>query len=168
MPHWHLSLQSGSDGVLTRMKRGYTTKNFFSLIKIARAHYPLFSFTTDIITGFPGETEKEFNETFLFVKKVGFTKVHVFPYSKRPNTMAEQLKEQVQDKIKKERVKRLIRLSESIAKKYESKLKGKIRPVLFEQKKDGYWIGFTPEYTRARYRSDKNLKNKIIKIKIDP
>lgn len=166
MPHWHLSLQSGSDSVLKRMNRGYTTKQYFAVVKKLRSKYPLFSFTTDIIVGFPGETEKEFEETLSFVKKVGFAKVHAFPYSKRPNTPAEKIP-QIHDKTKTERVKRLIKISESVAKKYAAKLKGKIRPVLFEQKKNGYWLGFAPEYVLAKYRSKTNLKNQIKKIKMN-
>ncbi|MCX6782126.1 MAG: tRNA (N(6)-L-threonylcarbamoyladenosine(37)-C(2))-methylthiotransferase MtaB [Candidatus Magasanikbacteria bacterium] len=167
MPHWHLSLQSGSDSILKRMNRGYTTGHYLKIVNKLRKQYPLFSFTTDIIVGFPGETDKEFDETMAYVKVIGFSKVHVFPYSKRPNTPAGAMT-QVHDKTKTERVKRLIKLSGVVARKYASKLKGKIRPVLFEQKKNGYWIGYSPEYILAKYRSNANLKNQINEIKIIP
>jgi threonylcarbamoyladenosine tRNA methylthiotransferase MtaB len=166
LPHWHLSLQSGSDTVLARMNRGYTTKKYFDIIKKIRKINPLFSFTTDIIVGFPGETEKEFKETLAFVKKIGFAKVHVFPYSPRPNTPAALSKNPVQDKIKTERVARLIKLSNEAGKKYADKFVGKTRAVLFEHKKNGNWLGYTPEYLPVKYKSGRNLKNKIVDIKL--
>lgn len=167
MPHWHLSLQSGSDAVLKRMNRGYTIKQYFAVVKKMRSKYPLFSFTTDIIVGFPGETNDEFAQTLSFINKIGFVKVHAFPYSKRPNTLAEKMT-QVHDKIKTERVKRLIKFADRVAIKYTAKLKGKIRPVLFERKRDGYWIGFAPEYIQVKYRSKRNLKNIVQEVKVDP
>lgn len=166
LPHWHLSLQSGSDTVLARMNRGYTTKKYLDIIKKLRKINPLFSLTTDIIVGFPGETEKEFKETLVFVKKVGFTKVHVFPYSPRPNTPAALSKNPVQDKIKTERVARLIKLVSEVGKKFANKFVGKTRAALFEHKKNGNWLGYIPEYLPVKYKSGKNLKNKIVDIKL--
>jgi threonylcarbamoyladenosine tRNA methylthiotransferase MtaB len=166
LPHWHLSLQSGSDTVLARMNRGYTTKKYLDIIKKLRKINPLFSLTTDIIVGFPGETEKEFEETLAFVKKVDFAKVHVFPYSPRPNTPAALSKNPVQDKIKTERVARLIKLADEVGKKFANKFVGKTRAVLFEHKKNGNWLGYTPEYLPVKYKSGKNLKNKIVDIKL--
>jgi threonylcarbamoyladenosine tRNA methylthiotransferase MtaB len=168
MPHWHLSLQSGSDTVLTRMNRGYSTKHYLDIIKKLRKVNPLFSITTDIIVGFPGETENEFKETLAFVKKVGFTKVHVFPYSPRPNTPAVLSKKFVQDKIKTERVTQLLKLSDRVGKTFAKKFIGKTRDVLFEHKKNGQWLGYTPEYLSVQYKSDKNLNNKIINLELKP
>lgn len=168
MPHWHLSLQSGSDVILKRMRRGYTARQYTNIVSKMRHLNPLFSFTTDIIVGFPGETENDFTQTMNFVKKIGFSKVHVFPYSKRPDTPAFAMCNQVQDKIKTERVKKLILLSEAVGKEYRAKLKGKVRPILFESQKNGFWYGFSPEYVRSKCKSVKNLKNTILETKINP
>ncbi|PIT88020.1 MAG: tRNA (N(6)-L-threonylcarbamoyladenosine(37)-C(2))-methylthiotransferase MtaB [Candidatus Magasanikbacteria bacterium CG10_big_fil_rev_8_21_14_0_10_36_32] len=166
MPHWHLSLQSGSDSTLKRMNRGYNTKQYSKIIEKIRKINPLFSFTTDIIVGFPGETDKEFNETCAFVKKIGFTKIHIFPYSIRPNTLAETMKNHLQDKIKTERVKILTDLAQKTADEYRKKIIGLKRPILFEQKIANRWYGYSPEYLRVGYCSVKNLKNQIKIIKI--
>ncbi len=162
LPHMHLSLQSGSDAVLHNMRRGYTTAQYFDIVQRTRALYPLFSFTTDIIVGFPGETEKNFLETCAFVKQCQFAKVHVFPFSPRPGTVAANMKPAVQDKIKTERVKKLIRLANTVGKKYFNKFIGMTRPVLFESRRGDFWYGYTPEYIRAKQRTTKDLNNKII------
>lgn len=165
LPHWHLSLQSGSDKILKAMNRGYDTKKYLEIVKKIRTRNPLFSFTTDIIAGFPDETKKDFQETCDFVKKIGFAKIHVFPYSPRPGTLAAAMK-QIQDKIKNERTKKLIKISEQIGKKFTNKFKGKKRSVLFEQKKNGYWLGYTPEYLPFKYQTKENLKNVILEVKL--
>jgi len=166
LPHWHLSLQSGSNTVLKRMNRNYTAKKYLDIIKKLRSVYSLFSFTTDIIVGFPGETETEFKETCEFVKQAEFAKVHIFPFSARPGTLAATMKEQVQDKIKTARAKKLTKIADDVAKKYADQFKGLTRPVLIEQKttKD-WWEGYTPEYLRARIKSDENLENRIVNFK---
>ncbi len=166
LPHWHLSLQSGSDGVLKLMRRGYTSKQYLQIVQEVRNLIPNFSFTTDIIVGFPGETENDFEETLDFVKKVGFTKVHVFPFSPRPGTLAQKLKPVVQDKMKTQRVKILSSLARKIANDFASNFYGQKKEVLFEQKKSGFWYGYTPEYFKIKLRSAKNLHNKIVTVKI--
>jgi len=166
LPHFHLSLQSGSNKILKTMGRGYTTEKYFKIIKKARKKNQLFSFTTDIIVGFPGESQEDFFQTCEFVKKCEFTKVHIFPYSRRPGTPAATMLNQVQDSIKKERIKKLTKIVEEIAKKFAQKFIGIERPVLFENKKNKYWEGFTPEYVRVMNKSKENLQNKIKKIKI--
>ena len=123
-----------------------------------------FSFTTDIIVGFPGETENEFKETCSFVKKNQFARVHIFPYSVRPNTKAALNKNFVQDKIKTERAKKLSAIAEDTGKQFANKFVGKKCEVLFENKKNGQWLGYTPEYLPVQYKSDDDLKNKIEKI----
>jgi len=166
LPHWHLSLQSGSNTVLKRMNRNYTAKKYFAIVKKLRTNYPLFSFTTDIIVGFPEETEKEFLETCDFVKKVGFSKVHIFPFSPRPSTMAANMK-QIDVKIKKERCKRLKIITGNATTDYTKQFVGLTRPVLFE-KKNGreHYEGYTPEYLKIKIKTDTNLVNKIKKIKL--
>jgi len=166
LPHWHLSLQSGSDKILKGMARGYTQDQYFEIIKKLRDKNPLFSFTTDIIVGFPEETEEDFKQTVEFVKKCEFTKVHVFPYSKRPGTVACEIENQVQDSIKKERVKELIKIADQTGEKFKKKFISLERPVLFESKKDGFWTGFTPEYIRVRLKSNNNLENQIKNIEL--
>ena len=180
LPHWHLSLQSGSDEVLKNMRRGYTTKQYGAIVKKLRALNPLFSLTTDIIVGFPGETDQQFQETCAFVRKIEFTKVHVFPFSSRPGTAAEKMPDQVQDKIKKERVKKLLAIANQTSKKFISKFIGLTRPVLFENNPDtksaragglvrgkkNLWKGYSPEYFVVEIKSAKNLANKIKPVKI--
>jgi len=166
MPHWHLSLQSGSDEVLHLMHRRYTTKQYSAIVEKMRALYPNFSFTTDIIVGFPGETEKNFQETLNFIKKIKFTKIHVFPFSPRPGTLAEKMKPQIQDKIKTERVKKLCLEAKHTAQTFITRFFNQNKEVLFEQKKSGYFFGYTPEYLRIKLKSAKNLHNKIIATKI--
>lgn len=167
MPHWHLSLQSGSDTVLQRMHRGYTTEQYATIIEKIKKRYALFSFTTDIIVGFPGETEKEFLETDNFVKEIKFSRVHIFPFSPRPNTDAYRMKNIVQDKIKKERCAKLKNKANKVAKKYSSNFIGQTQPVLFENKHGNIWEGYTPEYLRVIEKTNKNLHNKIVKIKLN-
>jgi threonylcarbamoyladenosine tRNA methylthiotransferase MtaB len=149
------------------MNRNYTAKKYLEIINKLRAVYPLFSFTTDIIVGFPGETEKEFKQTCDFVKQASFTKVHIFPFSPRPDTPAAKMPNQVQDKIKTARAKKLATVANLVAKKYAKQFKGLTRPVLIEQKttKD-WWGGYTPEYLRAKIKSDNDLTNKIVEIKL--
>ncbi len=166
LPHWHLSLQSGSDNVLHLMRRGYTAKQYAAIVDKMRALYPHFSFTTDIIVGFPGETEQNFLETLDFVKKIKFAKVHIFPFSPRPNTPAEKMKPPVQDKIKTERVKTLYIQARQVAQTFATKFFGQKKKVLFEQKKSGYWYGYSPEYLKVKLKSAKNLHNKILPVKI--
>lgn len=174
MPHWHLSLQSGSNAVLKRMMRGYTTEKYLKIIKKLRVQNPLFSFTTDIIVGFPGETEKEFQETYKAVQRIEFSKVHFFPYSPRPGTSAAAMKNQIQDKIKTKRIKKLFIISKKTTDKFRKNFVGLSRKILFEQKKpqaktiDGatYWFGYSPEYLPVKYYSNKNLEKQIVTIKM--
>lgn len=166
LPHWHLSLQSGADTVLARMNRRYTIKKYLAVVQKLRRQNPLFSLTTDIIVGFPGETEREFQETLGFIEKIGFAKIHIFPYSRRPATVADKMTGQVQDRIKTERAKILRRLSKKITNTYAKKFIGLTRPVLFEQKKSGGWFGYTPEYLPIKYNKQENLRNKIKNIKL--
>lgn len=166
MPHWHLSLQSGADNVLKNMRREYTTKKYSQIIKKIRSINPLFSFTTDIIVGFPGESEKDFKKTCDFVELIKFAKVHVFPFSPRPNTKATKIKNIVPDKIKTERAKKLRQICTITAHEYAQKIFNQTRPVLFEHKKSAFWRGYTPEYLPVKIKSEKNLTNKIISIKL--
>ncbi|MFH1789994.1 MAG: tRNA (N(6)-L-threonylcarbamoyladenosine(37)-C(2))-methylthiotransferase MtaB [bacterium] len=165
LPHWHLSLQSGSDSVLKRMKRGYTTAKYYGLIKKLRLKNSLFSFTTDIIVGFPQESEKEFAETKKFVKKILFSKVHIFPFSPRPGTHAFYLKP-LHNQTVSNRIKQLSATAEQASKKFRKKFNGKKRDVLFENKKNEMWSGYSPEYIQIKLKSSQNLSNAIMKVKM--
>lgn len=166
MPHWHLSLQSGSDSILKAMNRGYTSAQYLDIINELRNSNPLFSFTTDIIVGFPGESEADFNKSIDIVKQIMFTKVHVFPFSSRPNTQAALLENTVQDKIKTTRVSELIKISDITSQKFINKFANKSRPVLFEQKTDIFWTGYTPEYIKVAHKTKKDLTNQILSTKV--
>jgi threonylcarbamoyladenosine tRNA methylthiotransferase MtaB len=161
-PHLHLSLQSGCDKILNLMNRHYTAGQYLKIVKQSRRINPLTSITTDIILGFPGETEKNFQVTLNFIKKIDFLKIHLFPYSPRPGTQAAKFKNQVPEKVKKQRFVKLNKLAQIQKEKFIKKMKGKIMPVLFE----GNNYGFTPNYIQIKKRSLKNLKNKIIQVKI--
>ncbi|MFH1291759.1 MAG: tRNA (N(6)-L-threonylcarbamoyladenosine(37)-C(2))-methylthiotransferase MtaB, partial [bacterium] len=166
LPHWHLSLQSGSNSVLKRMARGHTVKHYQKITNQLRNDNPLFSFTTDIIVGFPDETQEEFMQTYGFVKKTRFSKVHIFPFSPRPGTPANRLKP-VHNQIVTDRVNKLTTICKKISKDYKKQFIEKIRNVLFENKTGASWIGYTPEYFKIKFESDENLKNEIKKIKIE-
>ena len=161
-PHLHLSLQSGSDKILKLMNRHYTIAQYYNITKQARRINPLTSFTTDIIVGFPNETDQDFQNTLKFIKKIDFLKIHIFPYSKRSGTRAAVLKTQIDDKIKKQRFQALNHLAQGQKNIFLQKMKGKVMPVLFEGKKFGY----TPNYIPIPKKLSQNLKNKIIKVKI--
>ncbi|MEG0491667.1 MAG: tRNA (N(6)-L-threonylcarbamoyladenosine(37)-C(2))-methylthiotransferase MtaB [Clostridia bacterium] len=149
-PQFHLALQSGSDEVLRRMKRGYNTEQFTKAVACIRTAFAQAAFTTDVIVGFPGETEAEFEETVRFCEQIGFAKLHVFPYSKREGTPAAQMPEQVNENVKAQRVHRLIAVGETLACRYREALLHLVRPVLLEnQLPDGSWAGYTPEYVHV-------------------
>ncbi|MEJ5258499.1 MAG: tRNA (N(6)-L-threonylcarbamoyladenosine(37)-C(2))-methylthiotransferase MtaB [Fervidobacterium sp.] len=144
--HLHIPIQSGSSTVLRRMGRGYTAEQFVEKVNKLRAFDPLFSITTDIMVGFPGETEKEFAETLEVVEKVKFSKVHTFRYSQRPNTPASRLENQIPGNIKKERAEILIKHSENVANEYKKKLVGKNAVILVEGIQNGIYYGYDEYY----------------------
>ena len=151
-PHFHLSLQSGSDTVLKRMNRKYTLAEYEDRINALRAEFPDLSLTTDIITGFPGESEEEFSETMSFAEKLGFAKIHVFPYSVREGTKAAEM-QQIDMSIRKERAKRLIELSDRLASEFALSMTGREAEILIEKivEKDGRMVaeGYTANYIRT-------------------
>ena len=163
--HFHLSLQSGCDETLKRMNRRYSIKEFDEIVQRLRNLYNDVILTTDIIVGFPGESDEEFNTTYKFLQKIKFYKMHIFKYSQRKGTKAAEMKEQVDGKIKEERSQKLIELSNHNEMEYNKKYIGKEVEVLIEEKKDGYYRGHTKNYILAYIKSNKNLENKIIKAK---
>lgn len=165
-PHFHISLQSGSDTVLKRMGRKYNTKQYAELAAKLRKNIPDVQITTDIIVGFPGETDEEFTETIEFVKKMNLLKVHVFRYSKREGTRAAIMEGQITEKVKKERAVKLQKLESETRCRFLKGYIGQEVKVLFEQKKNGYYSGFTPNYIKVVKDSKKDLTNEIMNVKI--
>ncbi len=165
--HMHIPLQSGSDAVLKRMNRKYDKEYFINKIKKLRKIRPNISITTDVIVGFPGETKEEFEETIETIKKIEFTKLHVFPYSKREGTKAAIMDGQVDENIKKKRVKILLQLSKELEYNYMKKFIGKKVIFIPEMAKEEYIIGHTGNFLNVKYRGNKNDLNKDIEVKIN-
>lgn len=168
--HFHLSLQSGCDGTLKRMNRKYTTVEVREIIERLRRYYDDVMLTTDIIVGFPGETEEEFETTYQFLKEVKLYKMHVFQYSPRKGTRAAVMPDQIDGNIKEARSKKLIELSNENQKMYNQQLVGQEVEVLFEDKEveDGitYFRGHTQNYVLVKYKTDENLENTLKKVRI--
>lgn len=147
--HLHLPLQAGSNAILKAMNRHYTSAEFAKLIENIRNEIPDIAISTDIIVGFPGETDELFEESLNFAKSIGFAKMHVFPYSKRAGTPAAKMPNQVDEAVKKQRVHRMQEMAEESAKAFHEKFIGKTLEVLFEQEKDGYTEGLTSNYIKV-------------------
>lgn len=147
-PQFHLSLQSGCDDTLKRMNRKYTSAEYADIVELLRKHFEDSSITTDVMVGFPGEDEREFNESLNFTEKIGFAKVHVFPYSRRSGTVADRMSEQLTKAQKDERARLMSEASEKKRIEFLTDQCGRISEVLFERiNKDGYYEGFTRNYT---------------------
>ncbi len=160
--HLHIPLQAGSDNTLKRMMRKYDLKYFEEKIKAIREIRPDISISTDVIVGFPLESDEDFLSTYEFCQKIKFSKIHVFPYSRRDGTVASRLKE-VDEKTKTERVHKLLRLSEFLENEYESKFKGQVVDVLVEEVNDNVSIGHTSNYLKVEI-NEKLIKNKIYQV----
>ena len=165
--HLHVPLQAGSDATLKRMNRKYTTAEYLEKINKIRSYLPNIAFTTDVIVGFPGETDEEFEETYNFIKQVNYSELHVFPYSPRKNTPAAKMKDQVNDQIKHERANRLLQLSKELNHEYALKQIGKTLKVLFEKRDGEYLIGHAGDYLKVKVKTADNLIGEIVTIKID-
>lgn len=163
---FHLSLQSGCDDTLKRMNRKYSCDEFENVTKILRKSFEDVNLTTDIIVGFPGETNEEFEKTYEFLRKIKFYKMHIFKYSPREGTLAAKMTNQVDGNIKEERSQKLIELSNKNEKEYNEKYIGKSVEVLFEEEKDRLWSGYTKNYVRVFVSSDENLENRLQEIDI--
>lgn len=165
--HFHLSLQSGCNETLKRMNRKYTTEEFEESVKLLRSKFTNVALTTDIIVGFPAETEEEFNITYEFLKKIKFSKMHIFKYSPRKGTIAAKMKEQIKANVKEARSNKLIELSEKNEIEFLQKYVAKELDVLFEAKaKNGYTEGHTTNYINVKSKAE-NLENTIQKVKIE-
>ncbi len=147
-PSFHLSMQSGSDTVLKRMNRHYTKSEFLAKCELIRKYFPDAGITTDIIVGFPGESDEEFNETLLTCKQAGFFEMHVFPYSVRPGTVAAKM-EQVDKRVALERSAKLREVAKELKEKFLLSQKGKIHEIFIEEEEDGYTVGHAPNYVKT-------------------
>lgn len=167
--HLHIPLQSGSDTVLQRMRRKYTMEFFAERVERLKAVMPDLAVTSDVIVGFPGETDEEFQETYDFIAKHKFSELHVFPYSKRTGTPAARMETQIDEDVKNKRVQQLIELSNQLAKEYASQFEGEVLEVIPEDRDDqeeGYFIGYTDNYLKVKLFSKDDLIGKLVKVKI--
>lgn len=166
-PHFHLSLQSGSDTVLQRMKRRYTCAEYEAVVEKLRLAFPGCAVTTDIMVGFPGETEEEFEESMAFAEKIGFAKVHVFPYSIRKGTIAAMRQNQVLPQIKSRRAKEMNALAAKLEQKFLLEQVGTVQTVLIEKKTfPDYCNGFTGSYIPVRIYDEEIARHSLVRVKI--
>ena len=163
-PHFHLSLQSGCDATLKRMNRRYDTARFYESVTLLRRYFDHVAVTTDLITGFPGETEEEFAQTLAFIEKCGFAAMHIFPYSIRPGTKAAAMP-QLAAAVKEERAARAAQVAHGMRQAYLAGCVGKTYPVLFEQEKDGLYTGHAPNYAEVTVQG-RDLHNQVREVRI--
>lgn len=164
--HYHLSLQSGSDNTLKKMNRRYTTQEYEAACKRLRRTFPDVAITTDIIVGFPTETDEDFNESYDFAEKVKLSKIHVFPYSPKTGTPAAKIRPQVSPEVKSERSHKMLELSNRLNREFMSEYINKPMEVLFERFENGYYEGHTRNYIKVRCKSERNLVNELIMVKL--
>lgn len=166
-PQFHLSLQSGCNATLKRMRRQYNTDEYMKIVEDLRANFNNSSITTDVMVGFAGETEEEFKESLEFVKKVGFSKTHVFPYSQRKGTKADEMENQIPKRIKDARAKIMTELADSLRKDFLKTQIGRVEGVLIERlRHNEYYEGYTMNYTPVHLYSDKELTGEIVNVRI--
>ncbi len=163
---FHISLQSGCDTVLKRMNRKYNTEEVEKCIELLRKKYPTVIFTADVIVGFPGETEEEFNITYEFLKKIKFYKIHTFKYSRRKGTVAEKMPNQISPEVQEQRSKKVIELSNEMQKEIDEQYLNKKVEVLFEEKQGEYYKGHTKNYMMVNAKSEEDLTNKICEVEL--
>ncbi|MFD1736621.1 tRNA (N(6)-L-threonylcarbamoyladenosine(37)-C(2))-methylthiotransferase MtaB [Bacillus salitolerans] len=170
--HLHIPLQSGSNSVLKRMRRKYTMEFFAERLTKLHQALPGLAVTSDVIVGFPGETEEEFMETYNFIKEHKFSELHVFPYSKRTGTPAARMEDQVDEEVKNERVHRLISLSDQLAKEYASRFEDEVLEVIPEERYKeepgkGLYVGYTDNYLKVVFEATEEMIGQIVKVKIN-
>ena len=164
-PHFHLSMQSGCDSVLKRMNRKYDTGRYYESVKLLREYFDRPGITTDLIVGFPGETEEEFQATLAFVEQCAFSAMHIFPYSRRTGTPAAKLPDQVPNAVKEDRAHRAGALAKRLEEAYLDSWVGETLPVLFEEEKGGLWRGHAPNYAEV-FASGRDLHNAERPVKL--
>ena len=164
-PQFHLSMQSGSDSVLSRMKRKYDTARYYQSVLLLREFFPGCAITTDMIVAFPGETEREMEESLAFIQKCGFADMHIFPYSRRPGTPADKMPGQHDNATKEQRSKAAIAVAEQMSEQYRRDLVGTVQQVLFEEQQGQFYVGHAPNYVKI-YAEGQDLHNQIRSVKI--
>ena len=165
-PHFHLSMQSGCDTVLARMNRKYDSNRYYESAKFLHEVYDRPAVTTDLIVGFPGETEEEFQQTLDFIQKCAFSAMHIFPYSKRPGTPAAKLPGQVLNAVKEERAHRAAQIARTMQDAYLDSWVGETVPVLFEEEREGLWRGHTTRYCEVTVQSPQPLHNQLRQVRL--
>ncbi len=165
-PHFHLSMQSGCDETLSRMRRKYDTERFYLSVSLLREYFPGCAITTDMIVGFPGETDEEFEKTLAFIEKCAFSSMHIFPYSRRSGTPAAKMQNQISKAEKTVRARRASAVAKRLEREYLESHLNNTMPVLFEELSDGYFCGHAGNYVRVYTKSESNLKNRIENIRL--
>ena len=165
-PHFHLSMQSGCDTVLARMNRKYDSNRYYKSVTFLHEAYDRPAVTTDLIVGFPGETEEEFQQTLDFIQKCAFSAMHIFPYSKRPGTPAAKLPGQVRNAVKEKRAHRAAQIARTMQDTYLDSWVGETVPVLFEEEREGLWRGHTTRYCEVEVQSVQPLHNQLRQVQI--
>ena len=164
--HFHISLQSGSNAILKGMQRGYDTAGYTGAVESIMANMPDAAITTDIIVGFPGETDKEFQRSMAFCRRAGFARIHVFPFSPRPGAPAASMQGQVPELVKKDRARQMLALAKEAAAAFRSQSVGNTTEALWEYEQSGLWSGYTGNYIRVYTRSSGNLTNVLSNVKL--
>ena len=164
-PHFHLSMQSGCDATLRRMRRRYDTARYLESVQLLRQWFDRPAITTDMIVGFPGETEEEFSQTLTFIRTCAFSQMHIFPYSRREGTPAAKMPDQILNEVKSQRAHRGAEVASAMRKSWHSSWVGKKVSVLFEEEKDGYWRGYTPQYVEVNVKGE-DLHNCIRTVRL--
>ena len=165
-PHFHLPLQSGADAILRRMRRRYTAESFRAAAAHIREQGPDVAITTDVIAGFPGETDADFEATYRLCEETGFAAIHAFPYSRRPGTAANLMGDQVAVPVRRQRLERLLSLAAASSEAFRRRHLGRVLPVLWEEAKRGRWQGLTANYLRVYTRADEDLTNKLLPTRL--
>ena len=164
-PQFHLSMQSGCDTVLARMKRKYDTTRYLESVELLYKYFPGCAVTTDMIVAFPGETEEEFLQSLDFIRRCGFADMHIFPYSRRPGTPADKMPGQHDNATKEDRSRRAIAVAEEMSIKYRSAMIGSCQQVLFEEENGAYFTGHCPNYVKV-YGKGADLHNRVKTVEI--
>ena len=166
-PHFHLSMQSGCDSVLARMNRKYDSARYYESVQLLHGYFDRPAITTDLIVGFPGETEEEFQQTLTFLHRCAFAAMHIFPYSKRPDTPAAKMPGQVLNAVKEERARRAAETAGEMEHTYLSQWVGQTVPVLFEEEQGGLWRGHTAHYCAVAAPSPRDLHNCLVQVQLE-
>ena len=164
-PQFHLSMQSGCDTVLARMKRKYDTARYYESVALLNRFFPGCAITTDMIVAFPGETQEEFHQSLAFIRKCGFADMHIFPYSRRPGTPADQMPNQLGNEVKESRSRAAIAVAEEMSRAFRDALVGTVQEVLFEEQEGGFFAGHAPNYVKVYAQGDE-LHNQIRSVEI--